>query len=156
MTEKNQYTTEAAGTAVVNSLKVPGAVFPKAGSLEYQPAIRSTLVCTAHNRSGSDCKRVAAPGKSVCYYHGGADRTGAPVGNQNARKHGYYSKHVPPELQERVSEALDIPGLDHEIALMRALIDEAVNEGADLPTICLGITTLRHLIEARRWHLGPA
>lgn len=108
--------------------------------------------CGAHNRRGEPCRRQPVTGKSVCHYHGGAPGSGAPAGNQNARKHGFYSRTVPPELADRIDEALaKTPGVEHEIALLRALIDEAVNEGDDLETICKGLMVLRGLLSDQRW-----
>lgn len=39
--------------------------------------------------SGQRCKNIAVKGKRVCYLHGA--RAGAPGGNRNAVKHGFYS-----------------------------------------------------------------
>ena len=42
-------------------------------------------------------------------------RPGAPKGNQNARKHGFYSKTLAPWQQEMISNAID-SSLDRQIA----------------------------------------
>ena len=42
-------------------------------------------------RSGSPCRNPPVKGKRRCRMHGGAAGSGAPVGNVNALKHGYYS-----------------------------------------------------------------
>jgi hypothetical protein len=47
---------------------------------------------------------------------------GAPLGNQNARKHGFYSKKLNRKQQRAFDEAFEICGLDDEIALLRAKI----------------------------------
>lgn len=52
----------------------------------------SSLRCGAKTRSGSACKSPAVSGRQRCRMHGGARRSGAPPGNQNAWKHGYYSR----------------------------------------------------------------
>ena len=47
--------------------------------------------CGAKTRAGLPCKCPAVRGKGRCRMHGGARRSGAPKGNQNAFKHGGYS-----------------------------------------------------------------
>ena len=47
--------------------------------------------CGAKTRTGTPCRSPAANGKGRSRMHGGAKRSGAPVGNQNALKHGLYS-----------------------------------------------------------------
>ena len=46
--------------------------------------------CGAKTRAGTSCKAPAMK-NGKCYLHGGKS-TGAPKGNQNALKHGYYTK----------------------------------------------------------------
>ena len=48
--------------------------------------------CGAKTRSGKPCRSPSVTGKKRCRMHGGAEGSGAPKGNQNAFKHGYYSK----------------------------------------------------------------
>ena len=48
--------------------------------------------CGAKTRSGASCRSPAVAGKRRCRMHGGACGSGAPVGNENARKHGLYTK----------------------------------------------------------------
>lgn len=45
--------------------------------------------CGARTRQGSSCKKAAMRGKRRCRNHGGAS-TGAPLGNTNALKYGFY------------------------------------------------------------------
>ena len=47
---------------------------------------------------------------------------GAPLGNQNARKHGFYSRKVSRKEQASLEEASQVYGLGQEIALLRARI----------------------------------
>ena len=49
-------------------------------------------------------------------------KPGAPRGNQNARKHGFYSKKVTRKEQAYLEQASEIHGLSQEIALLRARI----------------------------------
>jgi len=50
--------------------------------------------CGARTRSGRPCRSPAVGGKRRCRMHGGGAGTGAPVGNQNALKHGLYTKEA--------------------------------------------------------------
>jgi uncharacterized protein YjcR len=47
--------------------------------------------CGAKTRKGTPCQSPAVQGKKRCRMHGGAKGSGAPVGNQNALKHGLYT-----------------------------------------------------------------
>lgn len=121
-------------------------------SMKAKESAEPVVICRAHNRRGQQCKRLVAVGKSVCHYHGGAEGSGAPAGNQNARKRGFYSRSVPVELAGRIDDALanTTTGVEHEIALLRALIDEALNEGATLYEVAHGMTVLRGLLADQR------
>ncbi|OGN88607.1 MAG: hypothetical protein A2158_01535 [Chloroflexi bacterium RBG_13_46_14] len=46
-------------------------------------------------------------------------KRGAPKGNQNARKHGFYSKVLDEKEQAAYDEAIFVEGIDEEIALLR-------------------------------------
>jgi uncharacterized protein YjcR len=46
--------------------------------------------CGARTRSGGACGRLPMAGKKRCDMHGGKS-PGAPKGNQNALRHGYWS-----------------------------------------------------------------
>ncbi len=70
--------------------------------------------CGAKNRAGKPCQRPAGP-KGRCYYHGGAPGSGAPLGNQNALKHGYYTREAIEErrlIRDLLRESLE---LTHEM-----------------------------------------
>jgi hypothetical protein len=47
--------------------------------------------CGAKTRSGGSCRAPALRGKRRCRMHGGAPGSGAPNGNQNARRHGLFT-----------------------------------------------------------------
>ncbi len=47
--------------------------------------------CGAKTRSGGACRSPAVHGKKRCRMHGGAQGSGAPRANQNARKHGLFT-----------------------------------------------------------------
>src|SRR5690625_3327372 len=57
--------------------------------------------CGAKTRAGKPCIAYAMP-NGKCRMHGGKS-TGAPKRNQNSKKHGFFSKHIP-------KETLDIMG----------------------------------------------
>jgi hypothetical protein len=48
--------------------------------------------CGAKTRSGEECRSPAVSGKKRCRMHGGAQGSGAPVGNQNALKSGQFTR----------------------------------------------------------------
>ena len=50
--------------------------------------------CGARTRSGALCNSPAVAEKKRCRMHGGAHGSGAPRGNQNALKHGTYTKYA--------------------------------------------------------------
>jgi hypothetical protein len=50
--------------------------------------------CGAETRSGGLCRSPAVHGKKRCRMHGGAQGSGAPRANQNARKHGLFTREV--------------------------------------------------------------
>jgi hypothetical protein len=47
--------------------------------------------CGAKTRSGGSCRSPAVRGKRRCRMHGGAPGSGAPKGNQNARRQGLFT-----------------------------------------------------------------
>ena len=56
--------------------------------------------CGAKTRSGGSCCSPAVRGKRRCRMHGGAPESGAPKGNQNARKHGLFTRDVIAERKQ--------------------------------------------------------
>ncbi len=48
--------------------------------------------CGARTRSGGLCRSPAVRGKKRCRMHGGAPGSGAPRANQNARRHGLFTR----------------------------------------------------------------
>ena len=81
--------------------------------------------------------------------HGGAPGSGGQPANQNARKHGFYSRNLPPGAQPDYQEALEIEGLDQEIALLRVLIEQNVQEGASIEEINKGMDILVRAVSAQ-------
>jgi len=56
------------------------------------------------------------------------NRPGAPPGNQNARKHGFYSDVLNEVQQQDLEQAVDVEGLDDEIAFLRVKIKALARE----------------------------
>ena len=68
-------------------------------------AMRESRRCGARTRKGGPCKSPAVSGRARCRMHGGANGSGAPVGNQNALKHGNYTRESL-ELQKHVRDLI--------------------------------------------------
>jgi uncharacterized protein YjcR len=64
--------------------------------------------CGAKARSGCSRRSPAVHGKKRCRMHGGAQGSGAPKANRNARKHGLFTRDAIAErrqIQALLSEA---------------------------------------------------
>lgn len=68
-------------------------------------AMLTSLRCGARTRSGKPCRSPAVAGKKRCRMHGGAYGTGAPTGNKNALKSGFYTREAMAE-RRRVRELI--------------------------------------------------
>ena len=71
--------------------------------------------CGAKTRTGGSCRAPAARGSSRCRMHGGAPESGAPSGNQNARKHGRFTRAAIAERKRMQALLVDA------LKLLRAL-----------------------------------
>ena len=60
----------------------------------------TSLRCGAKTRSGSACRSPAVHSKQRCRMHGGAQGSGAPEANQNARKHGLFTRDALVEREQ--------------------------------------------------------
>ena len=56
--------------------------------------------CGAKTRSGGACRSPAVHGKKRYRMHGGAQGSGAPRSNQNARKHGRFTSDALAERRQ--------------------------------------------------------
>ena len=56
--------------------------------------------CGAKTRSGGLCRSPAVSGGKRCRMHGGAPGSGAPTANQNARKHGLFTRDAIAERRQ--------------------------------------------------------
>ncbi len=79
--------------------------------------------CGAKTRAGTRCKRHPMP-NGRCAMHGGLS-TGAPPGNTNAVKHGFYSNALLPEERD-LYERAEVGSLDDEIRLARVKLHRLV------------------------------
>jgi glucans biosynthesis protein len=68
--------------------------------------MRESPRCGAKTRAGTPCRSPAVRGKTRCRMHGGAKGSGAPRGNNNALKHGTYTK-AECERRARIREMLN-------------------------------------------------
>ncbi len=98
-------------------------------------------------------------GGALCVAHSGGTRrrsTGAPKGNQNARKHGLCSSYVPVVVLE---DALKLPpgDLRLEIAVVRGILAELVKAELALPELADAVdaatSSLVRLLRTNK-HLG--
>lgn len=67
--------------------------------------------CGAKTRSGHACRAPAVNGEMRCRMHGGANGTGAPAENENARKNGMFTREAIAErkrMQALLREALRV------------------------------------------------
>lgn len=87
------------------------------------PSPIAKVLCGAKKRDGTPCKQPAMP-NGRCKMHGGKSLTGMA---NPAFKTGRYSKHIPPRMRQRYTEALDDPdliSLRGDLALVEArLVD---------------------------------
>jgi uncharacterized protein YjcR len=56
--------------------------------------------CGVKTRCGGACRSPAVHGKRRCRMHGGARGSGAPQANQNARKHGLFTRDAIAERRQ--------------------------------------------------------
>ena len=77
-------------------------------------------------------------------------RRGAPKGNQNARKHGFYSKVLDEAERLDFELATGVEGIDDEIALMRVKIKSILAHDPDNVKLIMQVTnTLARLIRTK-------
>lgn len=77
-------------------------------------------------------------------------KNGAPYGNQNARKHGFYSRHLDAQEQADFEAAVLVEGVDEEITLLRIKIQRLLRRDPDNVTLIVKATnTLARLMLTR-------
>ena len=60
----------------------------------------ASLRCGAKTRCGGACRSPAVSGRKRCRMHGGAQGSGAPKANRNARKHGLFTRDAIAERRQ--------------------------------------------------------
>lgn len=65
--------------------------------------------CGARTRRGGACRAPSMYGRKRCRMHGGAEGSGAPRANRNARKHGRFTGEAMAE-RRRVRDLLSEAG----------------------------------------------
>jgi len=77
-------------------------------------------------------------------------KKGAPKGNQNARKHGFYSKVLDEAEKLDFEQATGVEGIDDEIALLRVKIKSLIAHDPDnIKLIMQATNTLARLVRTR-------
>ena len=83
--------------------------------------------CGAKTRCGGACRSPAVHGKKRCRMHGGAAGSGAPRANQNARKHGLFTRDAIAErrqIQAVVGGSAEAAGGDEVMVLGRQIANK--------------------------------
>ncbi|MBA7662513.1 hypothetical protein ES703_70542 [subsurface metagenome] len=77
-------------------------------------------------------------------------RRGAPKGNQNARKHGFYSQVLDEAQRLDLTAAQDITGIDFEIAVLRVKIKAILEKDPENIELLMDATnTLARLLRTQ-------
>ena len=77
-------------------------------------------------------------------------KRGAPPGNQNARKHGFYSRVLDAEEQLDFEQATRVEGLDDEIAMLRVRIKSVLqHDPNNMKLIAQATNALARLVSTR-------
>ena len=77
-------------------------------------------------------------------------KRGAPKGNQNARKHGFYSKVLNKNEQLDFELATGVDGIDDEIALLRVKIKSLLeNDPENIRLMMQATNTLARLVRTK-------
>ena len=77
-------------------------------------------------------------------------KRGGQKGNQNARKHGFYSKVLDENQQQEYEHAVTVEGLDEEIAMMRVKIKSLMeNDPENVKLIMYALNALARLIQTK-------
>jgi hypothetical protein len=72
-------------------------------------------------------------------------KSGAQRGNQNARKHGFYSKMLTSQEKRALRVAADLDGLDQEIAVLRVKLQSLISQDSNQHLINQTAETLARL-----------
>ncbi len=76
--------------------------------------------------------------------------SGGQPGNQNARKHGFYSRFRTPEDLEYVPKAAKMTGLDQDIIVLRVKIRSILaHDPTNIRVLCFAFRRLESLLKTR-------
>ena len=76
-------------------------------------------------------------------------RRGGQPGNRNARTHGFYSSALTPEEQEALQKAIEIKGLQPEIALLRVKLMEIIDNNSDPDVVIRAVRALTRMVDVQ-------
>lgn len=77
-------------------------------------------------------------------------KRGAPRGNQNARKHGFYSQVLDEAEKLQLDEARSVEGIDEEIAILRVKLLQLIDEHPDrIDMQVIAANTIARLIRTK-------
>ena len=78
------------------------------------------------------------------------NKRGAPLGNQYARKHGFYSNALDEAERLELERATDVEGMDDEIALLRVKIKSLVqHDPQNIKLIMRALDSLGKLVRTK-------
>ncbi len=83
-----------------------------------------------------------------------AGKRGAPKGNQNARKHGFYSRVLDEAEQRDFELATEVEGLDDEIALLRVKIKSIIAHDPDNLGLIMQATSALARLLRTKYNIG--
>jgi tRNA G37 N-methylase Trm5 len=79
------------------------------------------------------------------------NKRGAPLGNQNARTHGFYSKRLSRKQQKVLESASNLSGVDQEIAIVRMKIEDILSTSPQsYDALMLAVSVLVKLLKAKQ------
>lgn len=84
----------------------------------------------------------------------GKRKRGAQLGNQNARKHGFYSRVLDEEEKRDFEQAVGVDGLDEEIALLRAKLKGVLRRDPENLDLIMRATGALARLLRTRYHIG--
>ena len=78
-------------------------------------------------------------------------KSGGQPGNQNARKHGFYSKHFTPDQLKQLEDADDLRDLGPEIALLRVKLNALLDDPeVSIELLLRAVNSLARLMAIQR------
>ena len=81
-------------------------------------------------------------------------KRGAPKGNQNARKHGFYSQALTDAARLHLQEAASIEGVDEEIAVLRLKLRDLIQNYPDSVDLQIRLANTIARMLRTRYQLG--